>query len=125
MSKQKEILKLERTLRDAESRRKTLLTNIEAHDKEIAILADQIIALEENITCLKKNRIVAIAKEFQKTKEELKKITTKLGDLTYNLEKFKQGYGDTQDLINDTEKELKKFSEFNDNVLQFKRKTDG
>jgi predicted nucleic acid-binding Zn-ribbon protein len=122
MNKTEDISKLDRSIKDAEIRMKTVLNNVEALTKEIDLLTNQEKSLEENIKCLKKKRIIAIAQEFKKTKDELRRIHSRILILSNDKEHFIKTSKDMQDFINKTQKELEKLQNTSDNnVLQFNR----
>ena len=122
MNKPEEISRLNRALIDAEVKIKTIFSNIEALSKEIKILCDAENSLEENLKCLKKNKIIAVAQEFKKSKEELKKIKSRIAMLTNDKTHFVKVSVDTQDFIDKTKAQITKLHGTEENnVLQFKR----
>lgn len=81
MSRQDDLTKIDRNIKDSEIRLKTFELNIETIQKEIDFLANLESQLESNITFLKKNKIIALASEFKKSKEDLKKTKIRLTQL--------------------------------------------
>jgi chromosome segregation ATPase len=81
MGKQDELAKLDRNIKDTEIRLKTFDTNIGTIQKEIDFLLNIEKQLDENISYLKKVKIIALATEFKKAKEDLKKTKTRLVQL--------------------------------------------
>ena len=125
MGKTSDLDKLNQVIEDAEKRVKTLQNSIDAINKEIGALITFEITLEENIKCLKRKQIVAIAQEFKKTKEELKKTRQKMGELSNDKEHFIKASKDVHGLIKKTKDDLEKLQK-SSNVLTFKsRRTDG
>lgn len=106
MSKQEDLTKLSQHIKDAENRLKTFNSNIDTIQKEIDFLANLENQLETNIAYLKKNKIIALAMEYKKAREDLKKTKTRLTqiksdriinekafkELTSILEKNKEAY---------------------------------
>lgn len=106
MSRQTDLEKIDRNIKDTEVRLKTFKVNIETIQKELDFLAKLESQLEENITYLKKVKIITLATEFRKAKEDLKKTKTRLvqlksdrtinekahKELGYMLEKNKEAY---------------------------------
>jgi len=122
MDKSEDISKLDRAIKDAEIRIKTILVNIDAIAKEIDLLSNQEKTLEDNIRCLKKSRIIAIAQEFKKSKVELQRIKTKTLSLRNEKEHFTKTTNDMENFIKENKKRLDKLQSNNENnVLQFNR----
>jgi predicted nucleic acid-binding Zn-ribbon protein len=122
MSKSEDITRLDRAIKDATIRIRTVLTNVDAHTKEIDLLYNQEKALEENVKCLKKKRIIAVAKEFKKSKEELECIRSRITILSNDRTHFLQIAEDMKAFIDKTKQELDRLEGTNDNnVLQFNR----
>jgi predicted nucleic acid-binding Zn-ribbon protein len=126
MSKAEDITRLDRAIKDAQIRIRTILTNVEALNKEIDILATKGSNLEENVKCLKKNKIIAMAQEFKKSKDELKRIHVRIITLTNDRDRFVKTSDDMQQFIEKTQKDLDKLQDSNNNnVLQFDRSKNG
>lgn len=122
MTKSEDISRLDRVLKDAEIRIQTALTNVEALTREIDTLLNEEKALEDNVKCLKKNRIIAIAQEFKRAKFELDKVRNRRTLLCNDRESFLKSTEDMKSFIAKTKKELDKLQATdNSNVLQFTR----
>jgi chromosome segregation ATPase len=78
MSKQIELENLDRAIRDGNIRAQTVKTNMEILSREIESLDQAEIALEENLKFLKQQKIIAIAEEFKKIKDELARVRVRL-----------------------------------------------
>lgn len=93
-SKQDEITKIDRNIKDCENRLKTFESNIGTIQKEVDFLQNLENQLQVNIEILKKVKIVTLAKEYQKTKEDLKKTKIRLtqlkSDKTINEKAYKE-----------------------------------
>lgn len=106
MNRREQLDQLDRSIKDAEIRLKSIQTTIEGIDKEIAILQPRKNELEQNIEFLKKKDTIPIAQEYKKSKLELIKTKTRLtaiaGDrckaddaccqIEEIIEKFKRDY---------------------------------
>lgn len=123
MAKSEDIEKLEKSIRDAYTKIVTVLSNIEAISKEIELLSNKEKELEENIKCLKKNKVVTVAQEFKKSKLDLKKISAKMLILDSDKKHFLKVSENIQEFVEKAKKELEKLQNINtNNVLQFKNK---
>lgn len=98
---------------------KTVESNIVALDKEIASLTSLERTLKDNIACLKKQSIIAIAQEFRKAKDDLKSAKVKIASLSNDKDHFKKVSKDMAVFLEKSRKELSKL-ESNNNVLNFK-----
>lgn len=127
MGREEEQAKIDRAIKDAEVRIRTFQTNIDAIDKEISIVSLSEKALEENVKCLKTKRIIAIAQEYKKAKEDLKKTQNRLLILRNDREHFNKALCNIEDLLKQSKKELDKLqNSVDNNVLSFKsRRKDG
>lgn len=97
MSRQTDLEKIDRNIKDSEIRLKTFDLNIGTIQKELDFLSNLESQLQTNITFLKKNKIVALASEYKKAREDLKKtkirITQLKSDKTINEKAHKElGY---------------------------------
>ena len=78
MSNLEQLDKLDRAIKDAEIRLKSIQASIELIDKEIAHLGPRQIELQQNIEFHKSLGTVPIAHEYKKAKTELSKIKARL-----------------------------------------------
>lgn len=122
MNKAEELAKLDRAIKDAETRIKTVQTNIDALNKELDVLSSLESTLSENVKCLKKKQIVAMAQEFKRVKEELKKTNTRITLLKNDREHFLKSSKDMEEFIHKTKEEIKKIEGDDNNVLNFRNK---
>ncbi len=94
MSKSEDLTKIDRNIKDCENRLKTFGSNIDTIQKEVDFLVHLESQLETNISFLKKIKIVALASEYKKAREDLKKTKTKLvqlkSDKTINEKAYKE-----------------------------------
>jgi hypothetical protein len=123
MSKQDEIKRLDRDLRDAEIRKSTYFTNINALNKEIDILTTKEITLLDNLRCLKKRRVIAIASEYHKIKNELLAVKGRTVDHINSREQYSKLINDLDGFIVMTKKDLERLQHVN-NVIPFRRKNE-
>ena len=106
MPKQDELTRIAQNIKDCENRLKTFSSNVETIQKELDFLANLETQLETNISVLKKIKIVTLATEYKKAREDLKKTKIKLTqlksdkainekahkELEYMLQKNKEAY---------------------------------
>ena len=78
MNRIEELDKLDRAIKDADIKLKSIQNNIEQIDKEIAVLAPRKLELEKNIEFHKRSSTIPIAHEYKKTKAELSKVTARM-----------------------------------------------
>lgn len=123
MAKAEDIERLEKSIRDAYTKIVTVLSNIEAISREIELLANKEKELEENIKCLKKDKVAILIQEFKKSKKELERISAKISILDSDKKHFLKVSESIQDFIQKSKKELEKIHNLNtNNVIQFKKK---
>ena len=121
MSHTEELKILDRTIRDSEIRIRTLQTNIDAIEKELLNVVSLKQILEDNIKCLKANKIIAVANEYKKIKEELKRVTHRIETLSYDKTRFCILIKDVESLLKKSNIDFEKMKNAgNENVLQFK-----
>lgn len=128
MGKQAELEKLDRTLKDGELRLRTVKMNIDSLTKEINILSELEIQLEQNVKCLKKKNIIAIAIEFKKSKEDLAKTKTRAIALKNDREHFKKASAEVELVMKKAKEELEKLQKIGDNNVlrgKFGKKNNG
>lgn len=127
VGKQADLEKIDRTLKDGEIRLRTVKTNLDALEKEIQNLSSLESQLAENVKCLKKKNIVAIATEYKKAKEELSKIRQRAIALKNDREHFKKASEEVECSMKKAKEELEKLQRLGDNnVLRGKfGKKDG
>jgi len=94
-----ELDKLDRAIKDAEIRLKSIEANVEQIDKEINALRPRKLELERNIEFHKKSGTIPIAHEYKKTKSELSKITARLILISSDHKKANQALEDVQKII--------------------------
>lgn len=128
MGKQEELERLDRTLKDCDVRLRTVKMNIDSLTKEIDTLADLETQLEQNVKCLKKKNIIAIATEFKKAKEDLAKTRIRSIALKNDREQFKKASDEVEWTIKKSKEELEKIQKIGDNNVlrgKFGRKSNG
>jgi hypothetical protein len=94
LGRQTDLDKLDRNIKDTEIRLGTFKINIGTIQKEIDFLSNVESQLQTNISFLKKNKIVALASEYKKSREDLKKTKIRLvqlkSDRTINEKSHKE-----------------------------------
>lgn len=117
MSRIQELDKLDRALKDAEIRLKSIKTAIENIDKEIGVLTPKKTELEKNIEFLKKQDTIPLAHEYRKSKAELSKIKTRLSMITLDKTKSAQACVDVERIIEKFKKDYQKLVLTNENNI--------
>lgn len=120
------LVAMKRIIKDSEVKLVTIRENIQAVEKELGILKNVSFSLQENIRCLKENKIVAVAKEFKKAKEELKKTTNRILMLNNDLNHYDKVMKQQIEMITKVEEDIKRLENADkNNILKFKGKKDG
>lgn len=99
VSKLEELDKLDRAIKDAELRLKSIQNNIENTYKEINVLEPRKNELEANIEFHKKAETVPIAHEYKKSKQELSKVKSRLNLIKSEEKKAVQACIDIEAII--------------------------
>jgi len=105
MSKLDDLDKLDKAIKDADIRLKSIESAIEQIDKEITILAPRKLELETNIEFHKKENTIPIVNEHRKTKAELSKTTARLALIASDRKKATQACSDVQNIIEKMKKD--------------------
>ena len=121
MSTLQDLDKLDRAIKDAEFRLKSIEAKLSDIDQEIAVLEPFQTQLEQNIDFLKKSGVVPIAQEFKKARLELTRTKSRITSLTAELKKVDQACSDVAQIIEKFRGDYKKLSEASsNNVLKGK-----
>lgn len=115
MSKQVELEKLDRMIKDANIRSGTVRMNIEVLDREIGTLDRAEIAFEENIQFLKKEKIVTMADKFKEAREELKRIRIRLITLKNERADYTKALDNVNQVIQQSLEAIEKIKRNGDN----------
>lgn len=99
MTKTEELDQLTKAIKDAETSQKSIQTSIDQNVKEINILNQKKLELEENLEFHRRAGIIPIAQEYGKSKRELDKIVNRLGLITDNHKKAVHGLSSVQEII--------------------------
>lgn len=123
-----ELANADLALRNAESQLGTLRSITEIIQKEINSLTMLESQLEDNLICLRQRKIVAVANEFKKAREDLVKTRNRLAFLRIDRENQRKAIEKAEDIVvkaRQTYNDLLKKPE--NNVVQgnFGRKDDG
>lgn len=122
MGRTDDLTKIDLAIKETEARLKTLQINIDALDLEIKKFLDFENTLLENVKVLKTRRVIAIAQEFKKSKEELKRVKGRLVVLRNDREHFNKVFKDTDDVLKGMQAQQKKMlTDGENNVLSFRR----
>jgi chromosome segregation ATPase len=128
MSKQIELEELDRAIKDANIRSGTIRINIEVLDSDISAMEVLEKTLEENIQVLKQKKIVAIAEDYRKAKEDLAKTRVRLITLKNEREDYRKALNNVHQNIKDSAEAIEKIKRDGDNnVLRanFGKKNNG
>lgn len=110
---------IDRAIKDAELRLKSIEEAVEKIDKEISILAPRKNELEQNLEFHKNPNVIPIAHEYKKSKAELSKIKARLILLSSDQKRVNHSHDETKKAI---EKLKKNYSEISsasqNNVLK-------
>jgi hypothetical protein len=121
VGKQEDLIKIDRLIKDSEIRLRTFKINIDAIEKEIDFLGNIERQLQDNIDYLKKPKIAALAAEYKKAKEELKKTKNRLLQLKSDKSINDKAYKETMAFIDKNKEQYAKLTKQNENnVLQGK-----
>jgi len=99
VGKQDDIDKLDRAIKDAEIKLKSIQANIEQIDNEINALSPRKKELESNIEFHKRTSTIPIAQEYKKAKEELTKTNVRLTFITKGRIDASKAAKDVEDII--------------------------
>lgn len=119
MNKIQQLDTLDKAIKDAEIRLKSIQINIEKIDQEISVLGPRQVELQQNIEFHKKSNTVPIAHEYKKAKAELTKIKERLKMIVGDRLRADQACKDINQIIDKFKRdhfELLKTSE--NNVLR-------
>jgi hypothetical protein len=121
MGKQEELIKIDRIIKDSEIRLKTFKVNADTIQKEIDFISNVESQLNDNIAYLKKVKIVALAAEYKKAKEDLKKTKNRLLQLKSDKAINDKAHKETTAFIEKSKETYDKLTKQNENnVLQGK-----
>ena len=121
MNRTEDLAKLDRNIKDCENRLKTFNSNVDTIQKEIDFLAQIETQLESNISYLKKIKIVTLAQEYKKAKEDLKKTKIRLTQLKSDKTINEKAHKELSYLFQKNKEAYDKLAEQNDNnILQGK-----
>lgn len=115
MSKQVELEKLDRAIKDANIRSGTVKMTIEVLDREIGTLDRAEIAFEENIKFLKQEKIVTMADKFKEAREELKRIRIRLITLKNERADYTKALDNVNQVIQQSLEAIEKIKRNGDN----------
>lgn len=126
MSKQIELEKLDRTIKDGNIRLQTVNAQMHTLNKDIEALSELQDRLIDNIRFLKKKQIIAMAGEYKKAKEDLAKTVIRLISLQNDREHFRKAIAHVQQVMHEAEETIVKLKSIN-NVVHgdFGRKENG
>lgn len=128
MSKQIELEKLDRAIKDSQIRLHTVKSNMDILGREIATLGAVEQELEANVSVLKQEKIIASASEYKKAKEDLKKTKNRLIMARNEREDFKKSMDNVNKVIIDSQQAIDKIKKSGENNVvlgNFGKKENG
>lgn len=128
MNKQLELDRLDRMIKDSNTRACTVKNNLDVLERDIANTEDLKQKLEENLKFLKQQKIIAIAEQFKKAKDELAKTKVRLITLHNEREDYRKALNNVNQVIKDSTEAIEKIKKDGDNnVLRanFGKKDNG
>ena len=121
MGKTEELAKIDRNCKDIEIRLKTFEINLGAIQKEIDFLLNLESQLSENIAYLKGIKVIALAVEYKKAREDLKRTKIRIMQLKSDKVINEKAYKDLNTQLEKCKETYDKLSKQDDNnVLQGK-----
>ena len=121
MAKKDELSKLDQNIKDTEARLKNFTLNVDVVQKEITFLYSVELQLEENISYLKNVKVIALAIEYKKAKENLKKTKTRLLQLKSDKTIIEKSFKELEIVLKKSKENYDKLTKQNENnVLQGK-----
>lgn len=125
MSKTDEIHKADRQRIDSEIRLNTIRISVDVIDREISILSIREIELKENLNYLKNSKIITLAAEYRKIKEELLTVQRRIKILIVERESRTRDFLSTQQVARQAVALYEHLTAPpKNNVLSFGRKDD-
>lgn len=128
MSKQIELEKLDRAIKDGLIRICTVKNNIDLLDRDIDTLIEVERTLEENIKCLKEKNIIAMALEYKKAKEDLVRTRQKLIAQQNEREDYRKALANTNTMMDQSKEAIEKIKKSGENNVlhgNFGKKDNG
>lgn len=104
VSKQEQLVKADRAIKDAEIRLRTIKASLYAVEREIDVLSTVESQLEENLNYLKRKNIIALAVEYKKAKADLKAARTRLSLIRGDKEKLRKEFVEGESILENCKK---------------------
>jgi chromosome segregation ATPase len=119
MGKDREIADANRAIANAEVSRAEISEEVQKIDKEIFHLNTTEALLINNINYLKKNKVIAMAREFKKASDDLKMARTRLNILKNDQKTAKKALENAEKLLQQLRKKhITLLRSYSDNVLR-------
>lgn len=122
MTRQQELERLGHAIKDAEARLKVFLQTLETVNKEFSDLSRVEKALEENVVFLKTKKIVALAVEYKKCKEDLTKTKARLIKIRFDSERIGAATRECEKFLRKSKEDYANTLGSPNNILKFKAK---
>ena len=121
MGKTEDLAKLSVAAKDIEQRMFSVKTSMDVIKKELDFLTTLEEQLDSNVRYLKKVKIIALASEYKKAREDLKKTKTRLGQIKGDLGNNERAHKELEAMLKKNKEVYDKLSKTSDNnVLQGK-----
>ncbi len=115
MSKQVDLERLDRAIKDGMIRICTVKSNIDLLDKDIETLIQLESTLVENLKCLKEKNIIAMASEFRKAKEDLGKTRIRLTVQQNEREDYRKALANVTQVVEESKEAIEKIKKSGEN----------
>jgi predicted nucleic acid-binding Zn-ribbon protein len=123
VSRVDELAKLEKSIKEAEVRLRAIQINMDAMDVEIRKISAIECTLIENVKILKAQQIIALAQEYKKAKEELRRVQLRLVVFRNDKEQLNKALSDVNNYLQVQRFHIQKIlKEGENNVLKFRRR---
>lgn len=126
MGKEKEFAEIKKAVADAEVKRAEIVEEVQKIEKELYHLNTMEEMLVGNIDYLKRNKVIAMAKEFKKATEDLKIARTRINLLVGDLKIAKKSWDNVEKILQQLgKKQVELFRSYTNNVLELFGKKNG
>jgi DNA repair exonuclease SbcCD ATPase subunit len=115
VGKLEELEKLDRTIKDCDIKARTIKLNIDTLSEEIEIMYELESQLGQNLKCLKKKGIIAIASEYVRSKEALAKTRVRSIALRNDREQLKKTVDQLEKIAKKAREDMEKLNKIGDN----------
>lgn len=122
MTRQQDLDRLGHAIKDAEARQKVFVQTLETVNKEFNDLSRVEKALEENLEFLKTKKIIALASEYKKAKEDLIKTKARMVKIRFDSERIGAATRECEEFLRKSKEDYSNTLKGPTNILKFRRK---